>query len=461
MRLLITIILASVCQGYRPLRPQVKKNFPIPSVEDVGEPLYLTPYVESGNLETGRELAKVDSSLLQGSHNQSLESYSGLFTVDPDNNGNMFFWFFPAMKNSETAPVVIWLQGGPGGSSLFGLLKLHGPILTGTDENGNFGVNDNPYSWHREHNMLYIDNPVGAGFSYSDKLPRSQDDVSQNLYNLLQQWFTLFPMYQENEFYPFGESYAGKFVPSIAKKIHDENQDPSNIRINLVGMGIGDGWMSPYHNARYGNFLYQVGLIDENDLQTCLDMEEETQALIEKEEWESAWHSWNNEFSYFLNKMDYSYVYEITQSKIDPNEDDYMTFCNLESSRKALHVGNLEYPNSGNVYYSMIDDFMRTSQHDIEFLLEHYKVLIYDGNFDIICNHSGVLELLNDLQWSGSSTYRHAQRSIYKYGKDLVGYLKKADNLHLMLVRNAGHMVPLSQPAWAQQMLEDFTTGDL
>merc|ERR1711970_554960 len=264
MRLLITIFLASVCQGYRPLRPQVKNFFPIPSVEDVGEPLYLTPYVESGNLETGRELAKVDSSLLQGSHNQSLESYSGLFTVDPDNNGNMFFWFFPAMKNSETAPVVIWLQGGPGGSSLFGLLKLHGPILTGTDENGNFGVNDNPYSWHREHNMLYIDNPVGAGFSYSDKLPRSQDDVSQNLYNLLQQWFTLFPMYQENEFYPFGESYAGKFV-------------------------------------------YQVGLIDENDLQTCLDMEEETQALIEKEEWESAWHSWNNEFSYFLNKMDYSY----------------------------------------------------------------------------------------------------------------------------------------------------------
>ena len=42
----------------------------------------------------------------------------------------MFFWFFPAEENPETAPVVIWLQGGPGGSSMFGALKLHGPVIT-------------------------------------------------------------------------------------------------------------------------------------------------------------------------------------------------------------------------------------------------------------------------------------------------------------------------------------------
>merc|ERR1711892_1015115 len=136
----------------------------------------------------------------------------------------MFFWFFPAEEDPENAPVVIWLQGGPGGSSMFGLLKLHGPIITTVDENNILsGVARNPYSWGRKHNMLYID----------------------NLYEFLQQWYTLFPQYQSNPFYPFGESYAGKFVPSITRRIHEENASENDvIKINLAGMGIGDGWMS-------------------------------------------------------------------------------------------------------------------------------------------------------------------------------------------------------------------------
>ena len=89
------------------------------------------------------------------------------------------------------------------------------------------------------------------------------------------------PIYlQSNPFYPFGESYAGKFVPSLTRHIHERNQEGNDkiqwakivisikdyngsihvcfARINLAGMGIGDGWMSPYHNARYAKFLYQV-----------------------------------------------------------------------------------------------------------------------------------------------------------------------------------------------------------
>ena len=99
----------------------------------------------------------------------------------------MFFWFFPAEENPETAPVVIWLQGGPGGSSMFGALKLHGPVITTVssiqlgkkcllfyrlmqvDENNQLsGVEKNPYSWGRKHNMVYIDNPVGAGRQLND-----------------------------------------------------------------------------------------------------------------------------------------------------------------------------------------------------------------------------------------------------------------------------------------------------
>ena len=74
--------------------------------------------------------------------------------------------------------------------------------------------------------------------------------------------------------------------------------------------------------------------------------------------------------------------------------------------RQALHVGNLDFPNQGDVYFSMINVFMDDGREDIELCLENYKTLIYDGNFDIICNHSGVLDMINDLKWSGSNAYR-------------------------------------------------------
>jgi len=463
MKFSLLLALIGSTQAYRPLQPQVKREFPVPDPELVGSELYLTPYIESGDVETGRQMAMVDSSKLQNL-NEDVESYSGFLTVDAPNNGNMFFWFFPAEESPETAPVVIWLQGGPGGSSMFGALKLHGPVITTVDENNQLsGVEKNPYSWGRKHNMLYIDNPVGAGFSFSDKMPETQMEVTNNLYEFLQQWYTLFPMYQSNPFYPFGESYAGKFVPSLTRHIHERNQeDNDKIQINLAGMGIGDGWMSPYHNARYANFLYQVGLVDELDRDYCLAQEQTTQDLIDGGNLYQAWQSWNNEFGYFLTKMDCGYYYNIAICDFDPAEDNYEDFCNLPSTREALHVGQMPFPNPGDVYFSMINVFMESQMDDIAFILNAgYKTLIYDGNFDIICNHSGVLDMIADMQWDGKADYDKAGRSAYHYGSEVVGYLKQAKNFDVLVVRNAGHMVPLSQPPWAQQMLEDFTSGNI
>jgi len=409
-------------------------------------------------------MAQVDWTLLQGL-NEAVESYSGLLTVDPANNGNMFFWFFPAEENPETAPVVIWLQGGPGSSSMFGALKLHGAVLTTVDENDNLsGVASNPNSWAKKHNMIYIDNPVGAGFSFSDKLPTTNDDVTNNLYEFLQQWFKLFPEYQANPFYAFGESYAGKFVPAITRRIHEQNEaGTAEIPINIGGMGIGDGWMSPYHNARYANFLYWASLLDAKQRDECLVMETETQRLIDEGEFYMAWLSWNTEFDTMLTYMGCDYYYNIQQCETDPTEDNYEDFCNLETTRQALHVGNLEFPNSGNVYMSMINVFMDDGREDIEFCLERYRTLIYNGNFDIICDHTGIMDMILDLNWTGLENYKAADRQVYYCRNDgeTVGYLTKADNLNLLAVRNAGHMVPLNQPVHAQQMIEEFTSGTM
>ena len=90
-----------------------------------------------------------------------------------------------------------------------------------------------------------------------------------------------------------------------------------------------------------------------------------------------AWLSWNNEFGTMLGYMDCDYYYNIQQCDLDPTEDNYEDFCNLESTRQALHVGNLEFPNSGDVYFSMINVFMDDGREDIEFCLERYRYNIF------------------------------------------------------------------------------------
>jgi vitellogenic carboxypeptidase-like protein len=116
-------------------------------------------------------------------------------------------------------------------------------------------------TWNSKYSLLFIDNPVGAGFSYTGDdagYARNMDDVATNLYSTLAQFFVLFPQYAANDFYVTGESYAGKvrpaappaglpdlmrrhaqYVPSIAAKIHAMNAAGASPKIALRGIAIG------------------------------------------------------------------------------------------------------------------------------------------------------------------------------------------------------------------------------
>ena len=78
----------------------------------------------------------------------------------------------------------------------------------------------------------------------------------------------------------------------------------------------------------------------------------------------------------------------------------------INAFRLALHVGNLDYPNLGDVYGAMSGVMMEDGKENVEFCLENYRTLIYNGNFDIICHHSAILDMVNDLDWSGAAAYR-------------------------------------------------------
>ncbi|KAH9368037.1 hypothetical protein HPB48_019866 [Haemaphysalis longicornis] len=115
-------------------------------------------------------------------------------------------------SNPEKAPVVLWLQGGPGTTSLLGFFSEHGPYRVSKDGTR---AEFRQLTWAQRYSMLYVDQPVGAGYSFTDSdagYARNMTDVGRDMLEFLQQFFTLFGELAENEFYLSGESYAGMLV---------------------------------------------------------------------------------------------------------------------------------------------------------------------------------------------------------------------------------------------------------
>ncbi len=149
--------------------PLLKQFYFLHLFSDLGEKLFLTPFLEDGDAEGARAAAALSEDLPDVGNLLSGSSYAGYITVDEENDGHTFFWFVEATEeNPADAPVVVWLQGGPGASSMFGLLEIHGPISTvageGTDSD-EVRAEEREFAWSRKANMLYIDNPLGAGKS--------------------------------------------------------------------------------------------------------------------------------------------------------------------------------------------------------------------------------------------------------------------------------------------------------
>ena len=92
-------------------------------------------------------------------------------------------------------------------------------------------------------------------------------------------------LFYASDFFIFGESYGGKYIPDLAYGIHKGNFQPrlksqENIKINLRGIGIGNGWMSPVDQGKYASFLYYHGMLDGEQYLTLLQLEEELISMV-------------------------------------------------------------------------------------------------------------------------------------------------------------------------------------
>jgi carboxypeptidase C (cathepsin A) len=128
----------------------------------------------------------------------------------------MFYWMYP--NASADAPVALWLNGGPGASSTFANFLMNGPMRitrtgTGADD---YLVSTTPDSWVDLAHMIFIDQPVGTGFSWGEPLLTNMTEAADEFVYFLTQLFTKYPEFVGKDLYFTGESYGGKYLPAYS-----------------------------------------------------------------------------------------------------------------------------------------------------------------------------------------------------------------------------------------------------
>ncbi|CAI0411534.1 unnamed protein product [Linum tenue] len=198
---------------------------------------------------------------LPGQPEVSFQQYAGYVTVDETQQRKLFYYFVEAETNSTSKPLVLWLNGGPGCSSVGGgAFTEHGPFKP----NAAGYLVKNDYSWNKEANMIYLESPAGVGFSYStdSSFYNSVNDTITAHDNLafLQQWLLKFPQYKNRDLFIAGESYAGHYVPQLAQLIVESE---SNLSMRAIAIGNPTLEFDTDFNAE-GQFYWSHGLISED-----------------------------------------------------------------------------------------------------------------------------------------------------------------------------------------------------
>lgn len=148
------------------------------------------------------------------------ESYAGLMPISDKANetDQFYFWFFPSANEDAGDEITIWLNGGPGCSSLEGFLQENGPISW---QYGTPKPVYNPWNWANLTNIVWVEQPIGTGFTQGEPTANSQEEVSKQFAGFWKNFVDTFDLC-DRKVYIAGESYAGKYIPYLANEFLDQ-----------------------------------------------------------------------------------------------------------------------------------------------------------------------------------------------------------------------------------------------
>ncbi|SCV00621.1 LAME_0G10968g1_1 [Lachancea meyersii CBS 8951] len=406
----------------------------------------------------------------------TVKQYSGY--LDYEDSKHFFHWTFESRNDPENDPVILWLNGGPGCSSFTGLFFELGPSSIGPDLKPIY----NPYSWNNNATVIFLDQPIGVGFSWGDDRISSTNAAGKDVYIFLELFFQKFPHLRSNDFHIAGESYAGHYIPEIAHQIAvvHEHDKTFNLTSIMIGNGITDSLVqyNYYEPMACGKGGYRSVISEEECSKMRLDMPR--CAVLNQ-----ACYSSGSTFAciaaatYCENMAMNAYsktglnVYDIRSECEDEKSglcykdmayiEDYL---NQPAVQAAVGSDVSKFTGCNDqvfLAFTLTGDNSRPFQQYVSELVNRdIPVLIYAGDKDFICNWLGNKAWIETLEWKHKNDFSSLPLEpwVSTESGESMGEVKSFGSLTFLRIFDAGHMVPYDQPESSLEMVNRWTAGE-
>ena len=380
---------------------------------------------------------------------------------------SMFYWFYRTTHPDgyRNRPIVLWLQGGPGvpGTGL-GNFLMFGPL----DEQ----LRPRNSTWIQTANVLFVDSPVGVGFSIAQEnsLVSTVEEISNDLIIVLKTFLGEHLYFQTNSLFIFGQSYGGKIAAALACYLHKAIQN-KEIECKLKGVAIGNGFVSPMDFVEtWPLLLYHMSFIDDVQFsslsQTASEIYPDKKGGRLNFSLKVFWKvmSYIDAFVPDLNFYDISVPLSSILGIYDKDINDLMNIVIRQKigiipkdvQWKIFSYSVHETVQEGGDFISpvwhLLDEILKTSDID---------VVVYSGQFDLMCSTAGALRWMNRLTWDGKRKFDETNRITLVNPSTKIPemFVKSSGHLKMYWVLNAGHVVPADVPDVALRLLNRILDG--
>ncbi|AEC07395.1 Serine carboxypeptidase-like 10 [Arabidopsis thaliana] len=378
------------------------------------------------------------------------ELETGYIGIGEEEDIQLFYYFIKSENNPKEDPLLLWLDGGPGCSSLGGLLFENGPVaLKSAVYNGsNPSLFSTTYSWTKMANIIYLDQPVGSGFSYSRTPIGKSSDTSEvkRIHEFLQKWLSKHPQFFSNPFYVTGDSYSGMIVPALVQEISKGNYICCKHLINLQGYVLGNPITYAEHEKNYRiPFSHGMSLISDELYESlkrnckgnyenvdprntkCVRLVEEYHKCTDKINTQHILIPDCDKKGHGITSPDcYYYLYFLIEC-----------WANNERVREALHVTkgtkgqwqrcNWTIPYDNNIISSV--------PYHMDNSINGYRSLIYSGDHDITMPFQATQAWIKSLNYSIVDDWRP-----WMINDQIAGYTRTYSNkMTFATVKGGGH----------------------